>query len=49
MPRKSGFPLSFVALLAAEWDRVLVAEKAPSLSLLMRLCYSSELGKHFMI
>lgn len=42
MARKSGFPLSFVVLLATEEDRVLVAEKAPSLSLLIRLCYGSE-------
>lgn len=39
--------LSFVVLPATEEDRVLVAEKAPSLSLLIRLCYGSELGKHF--
>lgn len=49
MPRKSGFAVSLVVLLATEWDHVLVAEKAPSLSLLIRLCYGSELGKHFMI
>lgn len=49
MPMKSEFPVSFVVLLAAKWDRVLVAEKVPSLSLLVHVPYSSELGKHFII
>lgn len=49
MPMKSEFPISFVVLLAVKWDSVLVAEKVLSLSLLVHVCYSSELGKHFII
>lgn len=48
MPRKA----ESLFLLWHSWlqkDHVLVAEKAPSLSLLGRVHYSSELGKHFMI